>query len=334
MAVKHGAHKTGRAYVVSVVEDFCKSPTAPVGYMISQVLDVSDLVCGTVNGCGSPILNMQSRVMSVIGNEAGVGGGVLSSVNRGICKPIKNAAGSVRAEGRYILRHGTEMEMNCASIDGPGNTTGVLMYITPPKDDDSCVVPPFTPTDRSLQEWMWVDMDLTDLATVLAAGMLSPFAILLRGLAELPLIGEYVDAFLQSLPDSSSGTGDKSGIGGPIIGDSTGEGTPGIVGIAFSLAHKLSELLGGDGGVKYEKGQGDCGHNGKTAVGYDSVWYLSLAETIGQFLGIIFRKLGELIGLPIGDLFFRLCELIFGEAGGYGFMSGVWKGSHQNVMPI
>ncbi len=41
MADKHGAHKTSEAYVVSLCEDFCKSPVAPVGYMISQKLNMS-----------------------------------------------------------------------------------------------------------------------------------------------------------------------------------------------------------------------------------------------------------------------------------------------------
>jgi len=128
MADQHGAHRTSEAYVVSMCEDFCKSPSAPVGYMISQKLDMSTLVCGTVNGCGTPVLNMSSRITNVTGNEAGVGGGVVSSVNVGMCKPTENYAPKVRAEGQFILRHDTLMEMNTAGIGGVGNVLGKIVY--------------------------------------------------------------------------------------------------------------------------------------------------------------------------------------------------------------
>ena len=59
MADQHGADQTGEAYVVSLCEDFCKSPTAPVGCVISHKLDMSTLFCGTVNGCGTPVLALQ-----------------------------------------------------------------------------------------------------------------------------------------------------------------------------------------------------------------------------------------------------------------------------------
>jgi hypothetical protein len=128
MADKHGAHQTGEAYVVSLCEDFCKSPTALVGYMISQKLDMSTLVCGSVNGCGTPVLNMSSRITHVTGNEAGVGGGAVSGVNVGMCKPVEDYAPKVRAEGQCLLRHDTIMEMNTAGASGVGNVLGTLVH--------------------------------------------------------------------------------------------------------------------------------------------------------------------------------------------------------------
>lgn len=331
LANLHGGHKTSAAYVVSMTEDFCKSPTIPVGYMISQVLDVSDFTCSSVKGLGTPVLNLGSRVTSVKGNEAGVGGGVVSSVNNGMCKPVSKFAELVRAEGKCVLRHATEMEMNCATVDGPGNTRGILMYITPASEDAS-KVPPFTPIDRSLKEWMWVDIDMTDIATVAVAIAMSPIAFLIRPLASL--FPETIGGLLSSLPKSSAGTGDKTGVFGPIIGNNSGgEGTPGMVGIAFSLAHAVMSVFGGDGGVKFEKGQGDEGHDGKTGVGFPSEAMRSFGETMGQLLGIAFRKLGELLGLPLGDWFYEITEFFLGPSTGYDFVGGVWKGTWQKAGP-
>lgn len=135
MADKHGAHQTDEAYVVSLCEDYCKSPSAPVGYMISQKLDMSTLVCGTVHGCGTPVLNMSSRITNVTGNEAGVGGGVVSGVNVGMCKPSENYASKVRAEGKCLLRHDTILEMNIAGPDGQGNVKGKIVYLETKFDD-------------------------------------------------------------------------------------------------------------------------------------------------------------------------------------------------------
>ncbi len=130
MADKHGAHQTGEAWVVSLTEDFCKSPTVPVGYTIAQKLDQSVLTAGTVHALGTPVLNLNSRVQTVLGNEAGVGGGVVSGVNVGMCKPVADFAPKVRAEGQCVLRHDTTMEMNCAGPGGPGNVLGKIKYLS------------------------------------------------------------------------------------------------------------------------------------------------------------------------------------------------------------
>ncbi len=138
MADNHGAHQTGEAWVVSLVEDFCKSPVAPVGYMIAGQLAASIFEVTTVRGCGTPVLNLDSRITTVVGNEAGVGGGVISGVNVGMCKPISNYTSTVRAKGQSILGHDTIMDMNCAGPNGVGNVPGKIKII-PPKSSSQIV---------------------------------------------------------------------------------------------------------------------------------------------------------------------------------------------------
>lgn len=135
MGDKHGAHQTDEAYVVSLCEDYCRSPTALVGYMISQTLNMSTLVCGTVNGCGTPVLNMSSLITHVTGNEAGIGGGAVSGVNLGMCKPVEGYASKVRAEGQCVLRHETIFEMNMAGPTSDGNVKGKLILVKNSKAD-------------------------------------------------------------------------------------------------------------------------------------------------------------------------------------------------------
>ena len=135
MADKHGAHQTNDAWVISKTEDFCKSPSALAGYMISQTLAVSAPVATSVNGLGTPVLNMDSRITSVNGNKGGTGGGVVSGVNCGMCRPVANYAPTVRAEGKPVLRHDTVMCMNTAGPNGPSNTTGAINYLEKMKEN-------------------------------------------------------------------------------------------------------------------------------------------------------------------------------------------------------
>jgi hypothetical protein len=325
MADKHGAHQTGLAYITSVTEDYCKSPTAPVGYMLTQFLDQTVRVTNSVRWCGTPLLNMDTRFTCVLGNEAGCGGGVVSGVNKGWCKPVKSPAFNVNSEGNLVLRHGTFMEMNASTPDGVGNTVGVMKYIS---RDSIPSRPPDTlqcfGTPPALDSWMWVDIDFNDLAhTGLAVAMI-PIA------GALKLIGsifpEFESLIVSALPKTEAGTGDKSGLG-VLIGDNSGEGSPGVVGLAFSLAKKILSPLSSDGGVidgvRFEIGQSDEGHNGKTGVGFESDSLNSFGETLGQLFGIVFHKLG------LGDIFYTVVEAILGPPDGYGFVSGVWKGTRQ-----
>jgi hypothetical protein len=132
MAEGHAGHQTSNAYVISMTEDFCKSPSTPAAYTILQTIDVSMRQCTSVNGLGTSLLNMRSRITSVLGDEAGVGGGVKSGVNVGMCRPVADPASRVQAEGACVIMDGTIFEMNCHGAEGPGNTLGMLQYESGP----------------------------------------------------------------------------------------------------------------------------------------------------------------------------------------------------------
>lgn len=123
-----GGRKIADACVISKTLDFCKSPTAPVGYLIVGKLDQSIREAPTVNMTGKPVFTSFSRVATVIGNEAGVGGGVASLVNKGMCKPIQWSH-TVRVAGQWATMNSNEMWMNCAGPEGSGNVMGTLVYI-------------------------------------------------------------------------------------------------------------------------------------------------------------------------------------------------------------
>ena len=61
----------------------------------------------------------------------GVGGGVLSGVNMGFCRPIPTThSKTVRVNGSFVDYHvGTYMFMNCAGPEGPFNTIGQVIFL-------------------------------------------------------------------------------------------------------------------------------------------------------------------------------------------------------------
>lgn len=129
MATQEGAARHKHYLVVSQAPDVCKSPSVPVPYTIVAYLSDAILTSPDVRIRNEPVFHMQSRVAQVIGNEAGVGGGVTSGVNKGFCRPI-TASSTVLANGQFVCRHEhTQMDMNCAGPEGPGNTVGKLIYL-------------------------------------------------------------------------------------------------------------------------------------------------------------------------------------------------------------
>ncbi|MFN9606523.1 MAG: DUF4150 domain-containing protein, partial [Planctomycetota bacterium] len=122
MAVNEGTRMDGQFLVMSLVPDVCKSPLVPVPYPIVGYLNQSILVSPNVRAAGKPIFHMGSRVATVVGDEAGVGGGVMSQVFKGMCRPVVPLP-TVRVNGQRHQHHQLSfMLMNCSVPDGPFNT--------------------------------------------------------------------------------------------------------------------------------------------------------------------------------------------------------------------
>jgi Domain of unknown function (DUF4150) len=131
MAINEGTRMDGQFLVMSLVPDVCKSPLVPVPYPIVGYLNQSILVSPNVRARGVPIFHMGSRVATVVGDEAGVGGGFMSQVFKGMCRPVVPVP-TVRINGQMHTYHQqTLMLMNCAGPDGPCNTLGQVRFIGP-----------------------------------------------------------------------------------------------------------------------------------------------------------------------------------------------------------
>ena len=130
MADNEGVRKTGEAVIVSKTPCVCKTPPdmKPIPYPIIGKFDTVIKEKIDVRMTGMGVVTTGTRVTTVKGNEAGAGGGMVSSVNCGMCKSITQST-TVRANGEYIVYHSSEMWMNCAGPEGVGNTTGTVIYI-------------------------------------------------------------------------------------------------------------------------------------------------------------------------------------------------------------
>jgi uncharacterized Zn-binding protein involved in type VI secretion len=114
-----GARKNSIFMVVNLVPDVCKTPIGPnlvpVPYPIIGDLNNSITVAKHTNFNGDPVyLLSDSVVTTVTGNEPGTGGGIKSGVNKGKVRATSSSK-SVRVEGKFVVRHGDECEMNLAS---------------------------------------------------------------------------------------------------------------------------------------------------------------------------------------------------------------------------
>ncbi len=120
------------AMVVCIAPDVCLTPTptgmVPVPYMIFARLEFAEDTNPKHRICGAPAFTMKSRIPHVEGNEAGTGGGILSGVNRGYCRPLEHSS-SYKSGGHWIVREGDLFAMNCAGPDGPANTYGRLVIL-------------------------------------------------------------------------------------------------------------------------------------------------------------------------------------------------------------
>ncbi|TKD06648.1 PAAR-like domain-containing protein [Polyangium fumosum] len=121
------------AVVYCIAPDVCLTPApgggmVPVPYMILARLELAENTDPKHRINGYPAFTMKSRIPHVEGNEAGTGGGVVSGVNRGYCRPVEHST-TYKAGGEWIVREGDLFAMNCAGPEGEPNTYGRLVIM-------------------------------------------------------------------------------------------------------------------------------------------------------------------------------------------------------------
>ena len=131
MAKNEGARASVEFICVFLVPDVCKSPTMPVPYKIYSLFDCAVNHSKNVKFRTRYAFHHKSRLATVRGDEAGVGGGILSGVNMGFCRPVPGThSKSVRVNGTHVDYHrGTYMYMNCAGPEGQFNTIGKVLFL-------------------------------------------------------------------------------------------------------------------------------------------------------------------------------------------------------------
>ena len=131
MATKEGTRASAEFMCICLAPDVCKSPTIPVPYKILSLFDCAVNFSANVRFRTRFVFHHNSRLSTVRCDEAGVGGGVLSGVNMGFCRPIPGThSKTVRVNGSFVDYHvGTYMFMNCAGPEGPFNTIGQVIFL-------------------------------------------------------------------------------------------------------------------------------------------------------------------------------------------------------------
>ena len=121
-------HKAG-GQIVCLAPCVCLTPGAgppvPVPYMIVGALKDSARTSPNVQFRAEEAFTMNSRLTTLVGNEAGTAGGVVSGVHEGWCRPLTNKPNFV-VNGHQVIQNDCVFEMNCAGPDGPSNTVGRL----------------------------------------------------------------------------------------------------------------------------------------------------------------------------------------------------------------
>lgn len=124
------ARECGEALVVSIAPDVCWTPVGgalvAVPYMIVARLDKAEGTDPNHLICDKPAFTTASRIPEVEGDEAGTGGGLISGVNRGYCRPLEHSSSSMAGD-HWLVREGDLFAMNCAGPEGPANTYGRLV---------------------------------------------------------------------------------------------------------------------------------------------------------------------------------------------------------------
>jgi len=130
MADKEGTKLISEIIVVSQVPCVCKTGPGmiPTPYQIISKFDKAVDTATSVNFTGNPVFKSDSHISNCIGNEPGTGGGIVSGVNKGVCRPTSWSK-TVRVQGKWVVRHDDPFVMNCAGPKGPSNTIGKVIYI-------------------------------------------------------------------------------------------------------------------------------------------------------------------------------------------------------------
>ncbi|PCE33260.1 hypothetical protein BZL54_05975 [Burkholderia ubonensis subsp. mesacidophila] len=122
-------HQQSDGSVTSAGPDFCKTPGAGVVPYVNTAFS-RDLVNGSrsVKANGVPAALKESEFRPSYGNEPGVGGGVISGVNRGWAK-FTNYSFDVRIESRNAARLSDPMMMNgnASNTGSPAEVQGNLL---------------------------------------------------------------------------------------------------------------------------------------------------------------------------------------------------------------
>jgi hypothetical protein len=110
------ARQDGSWNVVSTLPDVCKTPmggsTPPVPYPVTASLGSSLDNSLDVRANKNPVVRFDSSYSpSTMGDAAGVGTGVRSGTVGGQCWPSEKSS-SLRANGKPVIRHGDEFQMN------------------------------------------------------------------------------------------------------------------------------------------------------------------------------------------------------------------------------
>jgi len=126
------ARKCPEALIVSIAPDVCLTPCGtamvPVPYMIIARLANAEGTDPNHLVCGEPAFTTGSRIPTVEGDEAGTGGGIISGVNRGYCRPIEHST-TFQSGDDWLVREGDLCAMNCAGPEGPANTYGRIVIM-------------------------------------------------------------------------------------------------------------------------------------------------------------------------------------------------------------
>lgn len=120
--MSEGARKGKNFIAVCTSPDVCLTPLGPVmvpvPYQIVAILDDACMASDDVKFAGEPALvKDRSMVMKVVGNEAGVGGGIKSGHNRWLVE-FDEGSSLIHINGQEVVRHGDTCWMNGRNTRG------------------------------------------------------------------------------------------------------------------------------------------------------------------------------------------------------------------------